>query len=289
MFPRYSHHRVVVVARRREVILHIHGVVGIREVIDPNRGVGINRYDVGVDEIVERRERTIDGFAHDFAVVVHVGRVFRDHHHLVGVDIHVGVEHAFARIEAILAQGGFFVVECLVTEVHLLHIEHACAVVGVGFVHTVEGALLVFGGFAPGQWFVPVEMRLDGVAKLVDFDFVGLISAVRRVGEALAQDAVAHPFHKLAVHRVGHFGLVHPEAIDRDVALRKREPPEAVVLRKAHFEVAAFDFDHAVGSGFEGYRRALACHFATVAHGRVAPAEARCQREQQQCQGGENM
>ena len=274
LLPRHAHHRVVVVGRRREVVLHVHGVARVREVVHPHRRVGIDGNDVGVDEIVERRERTVDGFAHNFAVVVHVGRVFRDHHHLIGVDFHVGVEHTFARIETIFAECRLFVVESLVAEVHLLHVEHARAVIGVRFIHTVEGALLIFRGFAPRQGLVPVEMRLDGVAKLVDLNFIGLIAAVRRVGQSFAQDTIAHPLHKLSVHRVGHFGLIHPETIHRDVTLRKRQPPKTVVLGQSHFEIAAFDFNHAVGRGFEGHRRALSRHFATVAHGHVAPAEA---------------
>ena len=48
LFPRHTHHGVVVVGRRREIVFQIRPVVCIGEVVHPNGGVGIHGNDVGV-------------------------------------------------------------------------------------------------------------------------------------------------------------------------------------------------------------------------------------------------
>ena len=97
-------------------------------------------------------------------------------------------------------------------------------------VHALYGALLVLVGFAPGNSLAPVQSRSDGVALLVLLDLVGLVAAEGRVGQAFADDAVAHPHDKLPVLGVGDFRLVHPETVYTDFARGKAGTPERVVL-----------------------------------------------------------
>ena len=247
--------------------------MGIGKVVHPHGGVGIDSHDIGVQKVVGGGEGAVDGFAHHTAIVVHIGGVFRNHHLLFGIYAHIGVEHTFFGIEAVLAQCRLFVVEDFVAEEHLALIEHFRAV-NVGGVEAVDGALLILVGFAPREGFVPVEMRLHRIAIAVGFNLVGFIAPEGRVGQALAEDTVAHPFHKLPIHRVGHFGLVHPKAIDRNLTIGHNGAPKRVLLAKTHFQKTAFHFDHTIRRRFHGRSRATSHHLTSIAHGSPASAKA---------------
>ena len=289
LLPCHAHNGVVVVDGRREVKLHVRFVVGVGEIVYPACGVGIDAHDIGVEEIVERGERALDGLAHNLAVLVHVGRVFGNHHHLVGVGGAVCVEAALGGVEAVFAQRRLFVVEHLIAIDHLLGVEHLRAVDGVGDIDAVDGTLLVFRRLAPGNGLRPVEVGLHRLAVAVNLNFVGFVAAVRGVGEAFADDAVAYPLHKLAVHGVGHFRLVHPETIHGDFLRRRCRTPKRIGLFEAHFEETALYFHHTVGGGLCKRCRPAARHLAAVLHGpAVAHAgseqqAAGCRQEQLQC------
>ena len=153
-------------------------------------------------------------------------------------------------------------------------------------IYALDGALLLFGRFAPGYGLGPIEVGRDGVAIAIYFNFERFVAAILRVSQAFANDRVAHPFHKLAVHGVCHFRLVHPESVHGDFARRRHDAPEGIVVFDTRFEVTAFDFHHAEGGRFVVCRRALARHFAAVLHG-AAISHARSQHCDAECRSGE--
>ena len=191
-------------------------IVRVAEVVDPARRVGIDVDNIGIEEVPRSGERTVDGLAVDHALVIDIGRVLADHHHLVGIDRNVGVEVALLRVETIAAQGCCRVVVDLVAVVELARVEHLLSRGRIGDVEALEGSQLVLRRLAR-QTLVPVEMRSDGVAVLILGDHVALVATVGRVCQSGTENRVAHPVDKLLILRVGHLCLVHPEAINTNV------------------------------------------------------------------------
>ena len=183
----------------------------------------------------------------------------------------VGIQVSLFGIEAILSQSGLFVVKDFVTVVHLAGIEHHGAVDGVRHVDALDGALLVFVGLLPGYRFCPVKAWRDGVAVFVNLNFKRLVAAIGGVGQTLADDAVAHPVDELAIHGVGHFRLIHPEAVDTDVAFGNDRTPQGVVFTNTRTQKSTLHLHHAEGHGFADGGTAYAGHLAAVLHGTAAP------------------
>ena len=235
LFPGDAHYRVVVEGGVGEVELHVAFVVCVVEVVHPACGVGVDVNDVGVEEVPGSGERSRDGLADDFAVVVDPGCVFADDDLFVGDGV-VGVEVAFFGVEAVFALGCHDVVVDFVAVVHLACVEHLCAVDGVCDVDALDGAVFIFVGFAPWDVLAPVEVGCDGVAFLVFFYFVCFVAAVGGVCQALADDAVAHPVDELPVLCVAYLVLVHPESVDADVSQWELCAPEGVVFLEADLE-----------------------------------------------------
>ena len=87
-----------------EVKPHIRLIVGILEVIDPARRVGIDVDDIAVLEVMQRRQRAVDGHIDYPSFVIDIGSVFGYHHHGVLIYRDVGIPHAVGRIETVFAQ-----------------------------------------------------------------------------------------------------------------------------------------------------------------------------------------
>ena len=269
-----------------EVETHIDLVLGILEVVNPAGRVGVHIYYICVDKVPQAAERTRDGLAVDGAVVIHVCRVLRNHDHLVGVVLEVGVEVALfqrrsteatvaAALQAILALGRHRIVKHLVAIVQLAHIEHLLARHRVSHIDTLHGALLVFVGIAR-QGLVPVQVGRDRFAIPVLLNLIGLVAAIGRVGQTLADDGVAHPIDKLPVHGVRHLLLVHPERIHTDVPCRHILSPETVGLLSSHLQAAPPHQHHAVWGRL---RHRCATNASDFTPRRIRPllaGEARC-------------
>ena len=137
-------------------------------------------------------------------------------------------------------------------------------------IYTLQGTLLVFRRLAPGDGLGPVQVGRHGVAVFVDLYLEGFVTAERGVGQAFADDAVAHPFHKLPVHGVRHLCLVHPETVDADFLFGNDGPPQGIVVVDADFQESALHFYHSEGYGLHHRRRALSRHLTAVRHGMAA-------------------
>ena len=133
----------------------------------------------------------------------------------------VCVEIALLWIEAVLAQGSSSIVVYLVSIIELAGIEHLGAVDGMGHIHALDGTLLILVCLLPRDSLAPVEMRSHRVALLVLLYLVTLVTAIGRISQALADDAVAHPVDKLTILGVAHLVLIHPEAIHTDIPHRE--------------------------------------------------------------------
>ncbi len=230
----------------REIVAHVIFVVGVGEIVDPARGVGIDIDDARVDEVVQAAQRAGNGFVDDASAGIDISGIFRDENHFGGIGRAVGVEAPFGGIEAIGTFGSFGCVEPFIAEVHLPGVEHLLSGDGMGGIYAVDGGLLFFRVARPGDRNFPVEMRGDGIAVFILRDLIDIIAAVRRVGEPFADDGVAHPIDELLVLRVGDFGFVHPEVVDRNPFGGDRKPPERIDIGGAHAIGAARDQRHVV-------------------------------------------
>ena len=105
LFPGNAYHRIIVIARMREIHTHIRFVVSIVEIVHPATFVRIDIHDTGVEEIPRPAEPSCDGFVHDLAFLGDVGRVFGYHDHFVRVDLDIGVTHAGCRVQVVFAKG----------------------------------------------------------------------------------------------------------------------------------------------------------------------------------------
>ena len=185
----------------------------------------------------------------------------------------VRIQVALRRIQAIFAQRRLLVVVDFVAIIHLVRIEHTRSLDRVRFIDAVERSLLVLVGFSPRNGFGPIEVRAHRVAVAVLCNLIRFVATVRRIGQTLADNGIAHPIDKLFIHRVGDFRLIHPEAIDGDVARGDVSAPKRVVLFYARLQIASFYFKHAVGRRLSIGCALHAGHFTAATH-RAAPAEA---------------
>ena len=245
-----------------EIHAHIGLVVGVFKIVDPCCGVGVDIYNISVEEVEFPGESACDGGLDYLAIVGDISRVFRNHGHVCR-DGAVGVVFTATGIQTVFALCGLGVVVHFVAEVHLLVVELAHAGYGVGAVDRLDGALLVLIGVAPGYGLVPVEVGLHGIAFFVFLNLEFLVAAISGVGEAFADYGVAHPEHELLILAVGNLCLVHPEAVDRNASGICGEVPRAVGLVYAHSHRATVDQHHSVRSGLGPRGAANAGHFST--------------------------
>ena len=265
LFPSDAHHGIVVVGSIGEIVAQIGLVLRIVEVVHPAGSVGIDVHNVGIEKIPRARERAVDGFLMDASFIVDVGRVFRNHDHLVGVHHNIGVQRPLLGVHAVAAQGSRSVVVDFVFIVQLAVVQEPFACDGVGHVEAFDGALLVFVWFA-GQRFLPVYAGLHGIAILIFGNHVRLVAGILRIGQTSAENTVAYPHDKLAILRVGHFCFVHPESFYRDVLHRSFFAPEGVLLGESHTHITTVDAGHAERCRLvEGACAANANHFAASA------------------------
>ena len=146
------------------------------------------------------------------------------------------IQVALRRVETILAKSRSCIVVHLITIVHLTGIQHLRTVNRMSDINTLYGTLFVLVGLLPGNRFVPVQTRSDGIALLVFLYLECLVTSVCRVGKTLTDNTVAYPEHKLAVFRVGNLGLIHPKAIYTDITGRETGAPKGVAFFHSDFE-----------------------------------------------------
>ena len=251
LFPGDPDHGIVVVGGIIEVELHVSLIVGIPEVVDPAGRVGEDVHDVGIQEVPGPTEGSGDGLTHNLAVVVDPCRILADHDLAVAnlIVTGIGVQVAFLGIQAEAALCGCHVVVDFVAIVHLTGIQHLCSVDGMGDVDTLYGTLLVLVGLTPGDGLVPVQIRSDGISLLVLLYLIRFVATVGGVGQAFADDAVAHPVDKLTVLGIRDFRLVHPETVYRNITFRETGAPKGVILLYADTQGALPDRHHAKRHG----------------------------------------
>ena len=71
---------MVVVARVVEVSAGVDLILRVGVVVDPDRLVGVDRYDVSIEEVVLTSELTRDRLTDHLATIVDISGVLRDHH-----------------------------------------------------------------------------------------------------------------------------------------------------------------------------------------------------------------
>ena len=177
---------------------------------------------------MQSRKRAGDGFTHDTPFVVDVSCVLGNHDHFVRIHGMVGIQVAFIRIQAVLAQSGSGIIEHLITVIHLARIQHTLPRSRIRHVHTFYGPQLVFVRAFPGYRLFPVQIRSHRIPELVLLYLVGLVACVCRIGQAFADNRVAHPKDKLAIFGIRHFIRVHPEAVDRNFPGRNGHSPQRI-------------------------------------------------------------
>ena len=177
LFPAHTHHGIVVVARVREIHPGVRLVVGVLEIVDPRRGVGIDVHDVCVEEIVVAGEGARQCLADDGSLICQICRILGDYGQ-VGVDGQVGVVLTHGGVEPVLALCSRRVVIDLIAVVELCGVKLATACYGIGAVHALYGTALILVGVAPGNGLVPVQIRLNGVALFVFLYLELLVAAV---------------------------------------------------------------------------------------------------------------
>ena len=151
-------------------------------------------------------------------------------------------------LQTVLAQGSSGIVIDLIAIVHLAGIQHLGAIEGMGDIHALDGALLILVGLAPRDVLVPVQMRRDGVTLLILLNLEGFVATIGRVCQTFADDAVTHPHHELTVLGVAHLRLVHPKAIDTDVAHGETGTPQGVALFDTYAQRTLRNAYHPKGS-----------------------------------------
>ena len=218
-----------------EVKAHIHLILRILEIVNPASGIRIHIHNVGVDKIPHTAERTRDGLTVNDAIIVHVCRVLRNHHHLIGISLKIRVQITLIRVKAILALGSHHIIEHLIAIVQLLHIQHLLPGHRVIGIDTLHGTFLVFIRIAR-QSLVPIQMWGDWLTIFILLNLVALVAPICRVSQTFTNDGVTYPIDKLTIHGVGHLFLIHPESIHADVPCRHILAPQAVCLFRTHLE-----------------------------------------------------
>ena len=243
LFPCHTHYGIVVVRGIREVIAHVFLVVGIGEVVHPAGRIRIDIHDISVQEIPRTTQLTVNRFPDNLSLIIDISRVLRDPYLLVGIHCDIRVQVSLLGNEAITTQSGCRIVIHLVTVVHLMAVEHLLTRNRVRSIQTVDDLLLVLTWFTR-QGFLPVNHRTNLVAL-----FVSLHRTIRLIdlSQTFPQDGVTHIVHKLAVFRVGHLSLVHPETVYGDISYRCLTSPKTILGFHTHLQVTTLDERHAIG------------------------------------------
>ena len=264
MLPRDTHDGVIVVARMREIHTGIGLVVGILEIVHPAVLVGVDIDDTGVEEIPLAGERACDGLVDDPSLLVDVGGVFRDHDHLVGIDLNIRVAHPVGGVQLVLAQGGRRVVIPLIAEDHLLRVEAALARHGVGVIDALDGSELILVGPFPRDRTAPIQVRGDWLAIAILGDLEEVVASIGRIGQPLANDRITHIINELPILGVCHLCLIHPEGIKRNALPLGHNAPERVLVCRTHLERTTLDQDHPIGGGLIERHRSHSGHLSTT-------------------------
>ena len=172
----------------REIHTGIGLVVGILEIVHPAVLVGIDIDDTGVEEVPLAGQGAGNRLIDNASLLVDVGGIFRDHDHLVRIDLDVGVAHPVGRIQLVLAQGGCRVVVPLIAKDHLLWVETTLARHGVGVIDALDGTQLILVGPFPRDRAAPIQVRSDRLAIAILGDLEEVVASISRIGQALTDD-----------------------------------------------------------------------------------------------------
>ncbi len=220
----------------REIHTHIRLVISIVEVIHPATFVRIDIYDTGMEEVPRPAKRACDGFVYDLAFLSDVSRIFGNHDHFVRIDLDIGVTHAGCRIQIVFAKGCRRIVIPFVAIDHLFRVQRLFACHRIYGIDTFDRPDFVFIGTFPRDRAAPVQMRGYRFAVFVFGNLKQVVAAIRRIGQAFADNGIAHPIHKLTVFGICHLCLVHPESIERDTFCFRINSPQGILISGSHLE-----------------------------------------------------
>ena len=136
----------------------------------------------------------------------------------------------------------------------------------MGDIHALDGTLFILVGLAPRDILVPVQVGRDGITILVLLNFEGFIAAIGRVCQTLADDAVAHPHHKLSVLGVADFRLVHPETVHTDVTNGESSTPQGVAFFNTYAQRTLRNTHHAKWCRLGKRCAAHSCNLTACSH-----------------------
>ena len=230
----------------REIHTGIRLIISVLEIVDPTILVGVDIDNVGIQEVPFARERSGDGLVDDTAFLIDIGGIFRDHDHLVRVDLDIGVTYPVGRIQLVFPESRRRIVVPLIFIDHLLGIEFLFTRHRVGIIDTLDRPQLILIGLFPGDRAAPVQVRRNGITITVFRDLEKVVASISGISQSLADDGVAYPIDELPVFGVRDFGLVHPERVKRDPFRLGHQPPKRILVRGAHLERAALDQYHAI-------------------------------------------
>ena len=215
----------------------IAGFIDAEHALDPAyaKNIGVDIDNIGVEEIEFALPLPYDGLRNDLTVIVDESGIFRDEYFFVARS-NIGVQYPTGGIHSVATFGCFGVVIHVVAVIELGNIENLFARDGIDAVDAFDSPRFVFGRVAPGNGFGPVEMWGNRVSHTVLFDFESFVSAVSRVGQSFTDNRVAYPVNELFVFRIGDFGIVHPESIERDAFRFRIDPPQGILICGSHLE-----------------------------------------------------
>ena len=237
-----------------EIHPHIRFIIRIIKIVYPAGFVRIYIHDTGMKEIPRATERTRDSFIHNLAIIVDIGRIFRYHHHLIGIYLNIGIAHPVSRVKPIFTQSGCRIIIPFIFIDHLLCIELFLACYRIRIIYAFDCPYFIFIGAFPRYRTAPIQMRSNGFAILIFRDFKQIISAIGRVGQAFADDGIAHPINELPIFRICYFRLVHPKGIHGYSFCLWGYPPNRILVRRSHVKSTTFYQHHTVWCRF------IECH-----------------------------
>jgi hypothetical protein len=216
--PADTHHRIVVIGRRAEIIAGEVVVHGIGVVVNPAEGIGIHIDSLLMDESCAVVQATGTGSIHGTAVLFLV----------LNAGLFAGCIGIVNPIIFIVQLGSINLTTAEVS-VLLSHIEIVQSLAGLGFVPADLGFLVQLWG-------------IERFTILVLFNLIFTLNTC--LGQHSADDGVCNPEYELAILVIGDLGFIHEERRHLHSTGLRGDAIGVVLNTGTHAEVTLVDKDH---------------------------------------------